>query len=109
MRPSTNSTRRALIDVGRYRRRWCLRVRAIGVFKPGESENTEVQGCVRCESPLGFGLLSGYPNALQTSSIRADDHSTIGGIIFAVITPALFWKRANSINCKRPVSPRLYL
>ncbi|KAI0665061.1 hypothetical protein C8Q70DRAFT_27978 [Cubamyces menziesii] len=34
----------------------------------------------------------------DTSSIRADDHSTIGGILFAVLTPALFWKRATSIN-----------
>ena len=36
---------------------------------------------------------------LKTSSLRADDHATIGGILFAVVTPALFWKRANSINC----------
>ncbi|KAL1947579.1 hypothetical protein VTO73DRAFT_13303 [Trametes versicolor] len=36
--------------------------------------------------------------AYNTSSIRADDHSTIGGILFAVITPALFWKRASSLN-----------
>ncbi|KAI8998870.1 hypothetical protein BD414DRAFT_433118 [Trametes punicea] len=34
----------------------------------------------------------------DTSSIRADDHSTIGGILFAVLTPALFWKRASSVN-----------
>ncbi|KAI0340650.1 hypothetical protein BDW22DRAFT_1378788 [Trametopsis cervina] len=34
----------------------------------------------------------------DTSSLRADDHATIGGILFAVITPALFWKRANSLN-----------
>ncbi|RPD65883.1 hypothetical protein L226DRAFT_608823 [Lentinus tigrinus ALCF2SS1-7] len=39
-----------------------------------------------------------FKAAYDTSSIRADDHSTIGGILFAVITPALFWKRANSIN-----------
>ena len=36
---------------------------------------------------------------IQTASLRADDHSTIGGILFAVLTPALFWKRANAINC----------
>ncbi|KAI0683636.1 hypothetical protein BC835DRAFT_1409359 [Cytidiella melzeri] len=34
----------------------------------------------------------------NTSSVRADDHATIGGLLFAVLTPALFWKRANSIN-----------
>ncbi|KZT65478.1 hypothetical protein DAEQUDRAFT_801426 [Daedalea quercina L-15889] len=34
----------------------------------------------------------------DTSSIRADDHSTIGGILFAVLTPAVLWKRANTIN-----------
>ncbi|KAI0807270.1 hypothetical protein C8Q74DRAFT_1226823 [Fomes fomentarius] len=39
-----------------------------------------------------------FRTAYDTSSIRADDHSTIGGILFAVIMPALFWKRANSIN-----------
>ena len=33
-------------------------------------------------------------------SLRADDHSTIGGILFAVLTPALFWKRANAFNCQ---------
>lgn len=33
------------------------------------------------------------------SSVRADDHATIGSILFAVVTPALFWKRANAINC----------
>ncbi|KAH8107149.1 hypothetical protein BXZ70DRAFT_280108 [Cristinia sonorae] len=32
------------------------------------------------------------------NSVRADDHSTIGSILFAVITPALFWKRANAFN-----------
>nr|VWO98723.1 Uncharacterized protein [Ganoderma boninense] len=39
-----------------------------------------------------------FRTAYDTSSLRADDHSTIGGILFAVITPALFWKRANSLN-----------
>ncbi|TFK90972.1 hypothetical protein K466DRAFT_483721 [Polyporus arcularius HHB13444] len=39
-----------------------------------------------------------FKAAYDTSSIRADDHSTIGGILFAVLTPALFWKRASSIN-----------
>ena len=36
----------------------------------------------------------------QTASLRADDHSTIGGVLCAVVTPALFWKRANAINCE---------
>ncbi|KAI0670629.1 hypothetical protein C8Q78DRAFT_136829 [Trametes maxima] len=34
----------------------------------------------------------------DTSSIRADDHSTIGGLLFALLTPAVFWKRASTIN-----------
>lgn len=38
----------------------------------------------------------------QTDSIRADDHSTIGGILFAVITPAIFWKRASKVNRECP-------
>ncbi|ETW85677.1 hypothetical protein HETIRDRAFT_243524, partial [Heterobasidion irregulare TC 32-1] len=36
---------------------------------------------------------------LSTSSLRADDHATIGALLFAVVTPALFWKRATSFNC----------
>ncbi|PCH38374.1 hypothetical protein WOLCODRAFT_65147 [Wolfiporia cocos MD-104 SS10] len=36
--------------------------------------------------------------AYDTSSIRADDHSTIGGILFAVLTPAILWKRASTVN-----------
>ncbi|KAI0933853.1 hypothetical protein AcV5_005889 [Taiwanofungus camphoratus] len=36
--------------------------------------------------------------AYNTSSIRADDHSTIGGILFAVLTPAIMWKRASTVN-----------
>lgn len=34
----------------------------------------------------------------NTSSLRADDHATIGALLFAVVTPALFWKRATSFN-----------
>jgi len=34
----------------------------------------------------------------DTSSIRADDHSTIGSILFAVLTPAVIWKRASTVN-----------
>ncbi|KZT11517.1 uncharacterized protein LAESUDRAFT_783808 [Laetiporus sulphureus 93-53] len=36
--------------------------------------------------------------AYDTASIRADDHSTIGGILFAVLTPAILWKRASIVN-----------
>ncbi|KAK7693185.1 hypothetical protein QCA50_002751 [Cerrena zonata] len=36
--------------------------------------------------------------AYDTASIRADDHSTIGGILFAVLMPAVFWKRASAVN-----------
>lgn len=35
----------------------------------------------------------------QTSSLRADDHSTIGAILFAVLTPAVFWNRARVAHC----------
>ncbi|EGN96166.1 hypothetical protein SERLA73DRAFT_76156 [Serpula lacrymans var. lacrymans S7.3] len=37
-------------------------------------------------------------HAYDTSSLRADDHSTVGAILFAVLTPAIFWKRANIAN-----------
>ncbi|KZT26338.1 hypothetical protein NEOLEDRAFT_250580 [Neolentinus lepideus HHB14362 ss-1] len=36
--------------------------------------------------------------AYDTDSLRADDHSTIGAILFAILTPAIFWKRANIVN-----------
>jgi len=36
--------------------------------------------------------------AYDTASIRADDHSTIGGILSAVLTPAVLWKRAHPVN-----------
>ncbi|EJD05714.1 uncharacterized protein FOMMEDRAFT_78337 [Fomitiporia mediterranea MF3/22] len=31
-------------------------------------------------------------------SLRAQDHSTIGAILGALLTPAVFWKRARSIH-----------
>ncbi|KAF9234767.1 hypothetical protein BU15DRAFT_89837 [Melanogaster broomeanus] len=36
-------------------------------------------------------IRSAYDNA----SLRADDHSTIGSLLFAVLTPALLWNKAN--------------
>ncbi|KII88924.1 hypothetical protein PLICRDRAFT_590247 [Plicaturopsis crispa FD-325 SS-3] len=36
--------------------------------------------------------------AYNTASIRADDHSTIGGLLFAVLTPALFWNKARMVH-----------
>ncbi|KAI0078995.1 hypothetical protein K474DRAFT_1592847 [Panus rudis PR-1116 ss-1] len=36
--------------------------------------------------------------AYDTASIRADDHSTIGSILCAVLVPAIFWKRASVAN-----------
>jgi hypothetical protein len=35
---------------------------------------------------------------LQTDALRADDHATIGALLFAVLTPAIFWKRAAAIH-----------
>lgn len=35
---------------------------------------------------------------LQTSIIRRNDHSTIGGVLGAVLVPAILWKRAGIIN-----------
>ncbi len=86
----------------RYRWRRGFRVRSLGVLQSREGQDKEVSYCIRrelcriliCICPIGaIGLC-------QTSSLRADDHSTIGGMLFAVITPALFWKRANSLNCE---------
>ena len=36
----------------------------------------------------------------QTNLLRRNDHSTIGGIIGAVIMPAILWKRASIVNCR---------
>jgi hypothetical protein len=40
----------------------------------------------------------------KTASIRADDHSTIGAALFAVLTPAVFWKRARAVHRKHAVT-----
>jgi hypothetical protein len=42
--------------------------------------------------------------AFQAASLRADDHSTIGAILFAVLTPAILWKRASVVNCEQNIS-----
>jgi len=36
--------------------------------------------------------------AYDVNRIRADDHSTIGAILFGVLTPALLWKRARAVH-----------
>lgn len=46
---------------------------------------------------LLFPKCSPFP---QTASLRADDHATIGALLFAVLTPALLWKRASIQNCE---------
>jgi hypothetical protein len=49
-------------------------------------------------------LLTKYALTTMTlpkiSSMRADDHSTIGATLFALLTPAIFWNRARLIHCK---------
>ncbi|TEB36009.1 hypothetical protein FA13DRAFT_1787463 [Coprinellus micaceus] len=37
-------------------------------------------------------------SAYDTSRVRREDHSTIGALLMAVLTPALLWKRANPVN-----------
>ncbi|KAF9472766.1 hypothetical protein BDN70DRAFT_937927 [Pholiota conissans] len=37
--------------------------------------------------------------AYNTHIVRRNDHSTIGAVVAAVATPAIFWKRASVINC----------
>ncbi|KAF5387158.1 hypothetical protein D9615_001692 [Tricholomella constricta] len=36
--------------------------------------------------------------AYDTDRIRADDHATIGAVLSSVLTPGIFWKRANVVN-----------
>ncbi|KAJ3882474.1 hypothetical protein F5051DRAFT_394370 [Lentinula edodes] len=36
--------------------------------------------------------------AYDTGRIRAEDHATIGGVLLAVLTPAVFWNRARVAN-----------
>jgi len=36
--------------------------------------------------------------AYDTSVLRRNDHSTIGGILGAVLIPAILWKRAGTVN-----------
>ncbi|KAA1474828.1 hypothetical protein DENSPDRAFT_860514 [Dentipellis sp. KUC8613] len=37
-------------------------------------------------------------DAYDVASLRADDHSTIGGILGATLVPALFWKRGRAVH-----------
>ena len=43
---------------------------------------------------------------VETTQLRTDDHSTIGSILFAVLTPALMWRRAHIINRELRLFPR---
>jgi hypothetical protein len=36
--------------------------------------------------------------AYDTSALRAEDHSTIGGLLFGLLTPAFLWKRARAVH-----------
>jgi hypothetical protein len=36
--------------------------------------------------------------AIDRASHRADDHATIGALLFAVLTPAIFWKHGAAIH-----------
>ncbi|KAH6918782.1 hypothetical protein BKA70DRAFT_1416755 [Coprinopsis sp. MPI-PUGE-AT-0042] len=42
--------------------------------------------------------VSRIESAYDTDRIRREDHSTIGAVILGVLTPALLWKRASTIN-----------
>ncbi|KAF8894421.1 hypothetical protein BD779DRAFT_1434895 [Infundibulicybe gibba] len=39
-----------------------------------------------------------FQAAYDTNRIRAEDHATIGGVLMAVLTPALLWKQARIIH-----------
>lgn len=45
---------------------------------------------------------------IKTTTIRAEDHSTIGALLFALLTPAILWKRARTVHCEAP-SPLKYM
>ncbi|KAH9997533.1 hypothetical protein BJV77DRAFT_1065153 [Russula vinacea] len=36
--------------------------------------------------------------SIDRASRRADDHATIGALLYAVLTPAIFWKHGATIN-----------
>ncbi|GLB35151.1 hypothetical protein LshimejAT787_0207160 [Lyophyllum shimeji] len=36
--------------------------------------------------------------AYDTDRVRAEDHATIGAILMSVLTPALLWKQASTVN-----------
>ncbi|KAN0075491.1 hypothetical protein V8E55_011514 [Tylopilus felleus] len=71
---------------------------------------TWVGGAVGCAAGGGFEYVRSanssevtvrnrhIRSAYDTASLREDDHSTIGALLFAVLTPALFWRRASTIN-----------
>ena len=35
---------------------------------------------------------------MQTNRVRANDYAIIGGVLMAVLTPALFWHRAPTVD-----------
>ncbi|KAH7889944.1 hypothetical protein F5I97DRAFT_1800459 [Phlebopus sp. FC_14] len=37
-------------------------------------------------------------NTYDMASLRADDHATIGALLSAILTPAVLWKRAGTVN-----------
>ncbi|KAK1232498.1 hypothetical protein PQX77_004349 [Marasmius sp. AFHP31] len=56
-------------------------------------------GYVRYASTSQEGVrIKRVQTAYDTNRIRAEDHSTIGGVLFSVITPAILWKRAKVYN-----------
>ncbi|KAI9568935.1 hypothetical protein HD554DRAFT_631818 [Boletus coccyginus] len=71
---------------------------------------TWVGGAVGCAAGGGFEYVRSANSsevtvrnrhtrsAYDTASLREDDHSTIGALLLAVLTPALLWRRASTIN-----------
>jgi len=39
-----------------------------------------------------------FSQAYNTAAIRAEDHSTVGGLLFALLTPAIFWNKARIVH-----------
>src|SRR5712672_666695 len=87
----------------------CLGIASGGAFEYVRSSNSSfetlrsrrIRAAIDVPIPPLFRVMIfmyGISSFLQRASHRADDHATIGALLCAVLTPALFWRRGTTIH-----------
>ena len=89
----------SLMHTDRYRSWGRVWLRSCCEHISGDFEAQENTSCLRCAYQGSYLPLYDAITLLQADSMRTDDHATIGALLFAVLTPAMFWKRATTIHC----------